>query len=242
MYVVYTLFSMGSFIIDTGSDLVRAANRIRSVYLLGLYLYAPIADTGFNVITLGSQVVALGRSFESVYNELRNGAVLSGVLQSLTYWAGALINFISNPYPFVLSIVRSAFSGIDMVLHSTYAFILPHVLQIIYNNFGFLRDLSSYVAGIVDNLVPDFYTLRFNPAKWVFDRLSAYSNQAARILLDPDEWLREKVRVFFPTLFTFLDNPADYIVDKFSERLEAFADRYMLRIVKIAENIISAIF
>jgi len=221
--------------------LVTGAN-IAGVYLIGGALSGLFFEVGSRFIGVGIDLYNAGSQFDEFYNQVRSGISGNPILQQLIEWAGELINFISNRDNFIINLVRSVFGGIDAILRNTYSYILPHVLQIIYDRFAFMRDINTHIINFLGTLIPSFSILRSNPVQWIIDRLKIYSLALGRFINDPDGYIKEKLYAFFPDLRLFLENPTEYIMMKLGDKLEIFVERYLSRLIKIVESAINNIF
>jgi hypothetical protein len=236
------LISVSNALIEITQFLGQKAGQIYRVYLIGPYLAPLLYDIAIKTLGMANRVHDFKNGLEDFYYWVRDNVQSNPLLNTLLWYARALIDFISNPYPTVVNIVRSAFNYLDWMYYHAYEFVYPHAIRILDTYFPQWRDVWGFLVGRIGELFQDFNTLRFDPVRWVLDRLRQYSYNVSRFLSDPDGYIIERVKVFFPDLQRFLFSPADYIIEKLSEKLESFADRNMARILKIAENILSAIF
>ena len=217
-------------------------SKILGVYLIGQYLAIPFFGIGGRVILASTRIAQAGNTFERVYDEIRQGVILPYAIQELINWKGEIINFIINKRSYILDTVRPLLNGIDTFLQNPYSYLLSHVLAIVNNNYPLLRDIVGRITGVLSDLIPNFSELRFNPVKWVIDKIKAYSSALNRFISDPDGYIKERLLVFFPSLKAFFDDPANYIIEKLSDKLEVFAERNLTRLIKIVENALNNIF
>lgn len=227
---------------DIASACFEWGAKIRGVYLLGAFLTPILWDIGSFLKNIVSSLRQGNNHFNSFYYDVMNSFARLQPVMSLLWWMDRLIDFISNPLPYIIAWIRQTFWWVEWIYYNAYEFIFPHVVRLLDTYFPQWRDIAGHIYAYVSSWVHDWNTFRFDPVRWVVERLRSYSYNVSRFLSDPDGYLRERVNAFFPDLQAFIFNPAEYIINKLADRLEVFAERNLMRLVKIAENIISAIF
>jgi hypothetical protein len=124
----------------------------------------------------------------------------------------------------------------------TVAFLRPYIQTLLDVLIPWWRDLQTKIITFLGEWVQDWNTFRANPARWVYDRLRSFSGMLGALLLDPENWLRDRIRTTYPDVWSFIQDPKGFILLKLVEALELFFDRYLVRLMKITEKILSAIF
>lgn len=230
-----TLYEVASTLFEWGA-------RIRAVYLIGTFVTPVLWDAASLIKGVVSYLRQGNNHFNSFYYDVMNSFSRLQPVMGFLHWMNAIIDFISNPYPYIRNWVMGLFGYIEWMYYNAYDFIFPHVVRLLDTYFPQWRDLAGWVNGYLNGWVRDWNLFRFDAVRWVYEMLRMYSWNLNQLLQDPDEYIRDKVNQFFPEIRNFFDNPADYIINQLTDRLEIFAERNLSRLVKIAENILNTIF
>lgn len=240
--IVAFMLAAADVLYECASWLFQRGAEIRGVYLIGAYLTPIMWDIASFLKNIVSSLRQGANHFNAFYYDVMNSFARLQPIMGLVWWMDRIIDFISNPLPYIISWVRQTFWWVEWIYYNAYEYVFPQVLRFLDSNFPQWRDLGGWIYNYVSSWVHDWNTFRFDPVRWVVERLRAYSYNVSRFLSDPDGYLRERVNAFFPDLQAFIYNPADYIINKLTDKLEIFAERNLMRLVKIAENIINNIF
>ena len=242
MIFSYALYDLAALIHGAGANIVSLGSKILNIYLIGQHLAIPFFTIGGRVILASTSIAQAAGKWETVYDEIRQGVTLPDALRELMNWKSEIINFIINKRTYILDTIRPLLNGVDVFMQNPYNYLLSYVVAIVTNNFPMLRDIVGKVIEIIGGVIPNFSTLRFDPVRWVIDKIKAYSSALSRFVSDPDGYIKEMLFARFPNLRLFLDDPANYIVEKLSDKLETFAERNLTRLIKIVENALNNIF
>jgi hypothetical protein len=197
---------------------------------------------GASIMIFGVRVGLMGSQWDNFYYTLQQQLGNSDAIKRLLNFANALINFITNPIPTVKNIIKDWFPKLETFMVSTYNFLLPYVKDIINALFSFLKDMKTYIKTVLSEVIKDYTLFRDNPTRWIFEKLKQYSGMLGAFLTDPEHWFLERIRILVPALWEFFIDPRGYIMDKLIEGFEVLSEKYLSRIMKIAEKILSAIF
>jgi phage-related protein len=234
--------SVATKIYNAGITLVQLGATINGVYLIGGALAYPFFVIGSNVAIAGANLGVMAPQWDNFYNMVITQLGDNPIIKSLIYWGQQLINFISNPKPIIRNILHELFPRLEELFVGTVAFLRPYIQTLLDVLIPWWRDLQTKIITFLGEWVQDWNTFRANPARWVYDRLRSFSGMLGALLLDPENWLRDRIRTTYPDVWSFIQDPKGFILLKLVEALELFFDRYLVRLMKITEKILSAIF
>lgn len=217
-------------------------NRISSVYLIGQYLAIPFLNTASYLIQVGSDIRNVANSWDDVLDIINAKLSQINVLGDLRYYANKLIAFIQNPTLVIFQSIRTLYPDLDRLFDNLYGYLHPIILSIVREVSGTLEEIRNYVNEKIFAAIPGFNLFRFDPVEWVIEKIRQYSGTFSQFLQDPDGFIVERIRIYFPDLWLFFQDPRDFIIDKVVEGFETLSERYLARVHKIIENIISQLF
>lgn len=242
MAIYYSIRALANILNTLRENIFEMAVAIQRVWLLGDNLYAWLSSISAFIGLFVNRTYLLANEWLSVYNELRSGVVSLPGIGVLLYYVNQLVDLVVNFSFKVHTIIRTLFPAI-------YEFALnpvSYVLTILYRNTGLTYDFvfnpRAVILSIINVALGDLRNLIANPYAYIIGKLTQGNPRLYYLFISPVTWLRLILSELSPAIMQFLDDPAAYVLDAFVNGVERLFSRYGVRLAKVAEKIINAMF
>ena len=242
MNVFYTIRSLAGRIDSLRSLLIRLAEDVQEVYILGRYLYIFLLNVSAYLGVLSAILYDLAEDFIKFRAEIMSQIGTNTELLKIINYVDDIISIVRDPAWFI----KSGIKQFMPVLYDLNTNAGQKIINILLTSTGltysFLSSPSAFITGLISSTLGDLIHLRNNPRDWIIDKLAQYTPELRQFIQSPSTWIKNEVLKVFPDLSAFIRSPEDFITEKVVNGFERLFNQYGIRLAKIAENIINKIF
>lgn len=242
MYVYYALRNLAVYFGYLRSVFTHAGDAIAKIFLIGQYLPTWFYMWAGYVGNLEQEAHVLASEWYGFYKWITENITVDNVIGELIRYADDLISFIRYPFEFIGDTIRDFYRAV----YDFQSDPVSYVLEIIYNytglSYDFIHRPLDYISNIVDNALGSLRTIARDPEGWVFDQVDNWIPDFRLLIYDAAEWVKRRIDERFPLLDDFLRDPDGFLQDRLVNFLDAIADRYRDRAIKLFEKVLDAIF
>lgn len=242
MVFYYALRTLALYLNGVRSEIFSMAVAVRNVWLIGDNLYSWFASISARMSVVVSHVYQLAEGWLDVYEQLKDVTPTIPNLSTLLYYLDDLLSLVKDFGYAVWQAIRNRFPTLYNFNIDPVSYILETIYRYTGLSYDFVHNPRGAIASMIYDALGDVRNLLLNPYVYIVNKLTLGNPLLQLLLLQPSLWLRREINILFPQWELFANNPTDYIVDAFILGIERLVDRYGLRLAKVAEKIISAIF
>lgn len=242
MYLYYALRNLSNYLGQLRSVFYNLQNATRNVFLIGQYLSSWFGTIAAVCGSLENAADDAASEWWQFYNWLIHTVGVSDAIRDLMRYADDLISFIRYPFEFIGDTIRTYYR----VLYDFQRDPVSYVLEIIYTytglSYDFIHNPLRYISDLVDNALGNLRYIARDPEAWLFDKIDNWIPDFRTLIISPSEWVKRRIDERFPLLDDFLRDPDNFLQDRLVTFLDAIADRYRDRAIKLFEKVLDAIF
>lgn len=242
MSLYYAFRNLASYIDRLQSTFLGIQNATRNVFVIGQYLSSWFGTLAAVCGFLESAAEDIAAEWWTFYNWITHNSGIGDDLQDLLSYASQLIQFIRFPGSFLWNVIRNNLPA----LYSFQDDPISYVLEIIYRYTGltydFIHNPFAVIRNVVDASLGSFRYILDNPDGWLFDKVGGWVHDFQTFVYNPGEWVRRRIDEQYPLLDDFLRDPQAFLQEQLLSFLDAIADRYRDRAIRIFEKVLNAIF
>lgn len=240
--VSYYLGQIANAILDVAWFFHDMAIAIFNVPILGPNLYVWFIQIHLEITIWSLRAYDLQDAWDEFEANLSDGFSLPWQLSDLIPWAAGLIEFIIHPWNTIADQITANVPWFWDVLDDPITFVRNQVYNVLDEIGDIIGDIEDKIRSYLYSAVIDFDLFIFNASAWVVDRLREYNIDLADLLDHPLAYFRAMLHDELSEVFTFLDNPFDYIMPRIIEGLEDALDKYKDGLISITTKILNKIF
>lgn len=242
MYVYNSLRNLGIIFGWLRREFYDWGNAIRNVWLIGPNLATWIFAISNFIAELEGGAYDIAGDWRDFYNWIIHNLGTSNVPADLLRYADDLISFIKDPFDWIGDTIRDLFPGLQRVAQDPIAWVLETIYRYTGLDIDFVDDPRRIIRNLIHEVVGDVIDIAHDPYGWIVRQLDNIIPDFWRFIYDARGWVRDKIEEEFPFLLSFLRDPDGFIINKLEDFIDDLGDRYMSRVLKVAEKIFNAIF
>lgn len=242
MYFYYALRNLSNYLGQLRGVFYNLQNAIRNVFIIGQYLASWFGTIASVCGLLENAADDAASEWWQFYNWLTHTVGISDALRDLLRYADDLLSFIRYPFEWIGDSIRTYYRALYDFQRDPVAYVLEILYHYTGLSYDFIHRPLSYITSLVDTALGSLRTIAHNPEAWLFDKIDDWIPDFRTLIYYPAEWVKRRIDERFPLLEDFLRDPDGFLEERIIDALEIAGERYLARVVKLAERLLQAIF
>lgn len=242
MFVASALRSLGNIFNWLWGAFYNVSINTQDVYLIGTYLSSVFMSVAGLFDELSNAAYIAADEFSDFYNWVVDNLGHNYVIAELIRYADDLINFIKDPFDWIRDIIRDNFPELITIANDP----IEWFLETLWRYTGLTPDFTdnplAFINNIINSAIGNIVAIINDPVPWLSDLMNYLIPDYSLLFYSPADWVRSKFEELFPWAIDLISDPDDYIQNKLESFLDELSDRYIDRVLLIAERILQNIF